>query len=600
MGFHSLTIGRTALGAANYGLQVTGQNLSNVNTDGYSRQRLNQAGAVYGVGYGNNRALGSGVVVTSVKRVASTMAEKQLRQATSGYNHDATMKNCYTNLQSFFNVSLSATSADRTAISDCMTKFWNSLDTLSSNVETLSTAKTTVTEAETLTERFNKLAADLKEYRETVNPEIENSVTQINTYLREIADLNASIVYAESGGVTGVVANDLRDQRGLALRNLSELVDITVTDEKNGSCIVALNGRTMVYHDQVSGMDVVYESKNGFQSAIPVFAKDKYPVRSCGGAMAAQMEIRDNVIPGYQEELDQLAAAFTWEFNRVYSQTRSKEPLTTASSLNGPVDPSVTLDKLTYKASIPAGAFKIDNGNLAIIVHNRNAPDSDKTVNLEIDLDGRLGPNGEPDMILWDPENPDAENSFINRLQKELDKEFSGVFKVEIDNEYKVSITCMSADYGFCFGEDTSGVLAALGMNTFFTGHNASDIGVNQTLKDDPKLMATGKSFKSGDNNGLLAMLACRDTKLDRLGGMNPDEYFQATAGRLGSEASRCTTQYTLATDVLGRMFNQRESICGVNEDEETVNLIMYQRAYQSAAKYISVIDGLYDTLLNM
>ena len=71
-------------------------------------------------------------------------------------------------------------------------------------------------------------------------------------------------------------------------------------------------------------------------------------------------------------------------------------------------------------------------------------------------------------------------------------------------------------------------------------------------------------------------------------------------AGRVGSEAQTTSNQYYVKVDLVNRMFTQREQICGVNEDEETINLIAYQRAYQSAAKFISVVDGLYDTLLNM
>jgi flagellar hook-associated protein 1 FlgK len=592
-GFDALLIGKTALIAANYGLQVTGQNLSNANTTGYSRQVLRQTGAANAAGRGTSVLLGGGVAVKGVTRIASAQAEKQLRQATSSDAYYGSLETCYSQMQAYFN------ELTGNALSDAMTGFWNSLGNLSAHVETLANRSTAIEDALTLTTQLNDLSTQLKDYRRTMNAEVEESVGQINAIVKSIASLNRSITVTECGGLAASTANDLRDERGELLRQLSEYLDIDVTEEANGSCIVSAAGRSLVYYDQVYELAVGYEKSGDMLVAVPEFARDGYPIKVSAGKLAAQLEIRDVIVSGYVDDLDQLAASFTWEFNRIYSQGRGDDSFGTLTSINSPVDPAVRLDQLQYKAAIPDGTFTIVNGNLQVIVHNRETG-QETTVPLEIDLDGRLDPSGEPDMILWDPANPEAANSFVNRLQTALDEAIPGAFTVKIDNEYKVTIAGNSDSYGFCFGEDTSGILAALGLNVFFTGHDAQTIGVNRQVIDNPSLMAVSTSFASGDNQGVLNLIAFGETALGRLGDKTPDEFYQNLTGRLASEASRTSTMREVKGDLLTRMFNQREEISGVNEDEETVKLLAYQRAYQSAAKYLSVVDELYETLIDL
>jgi flagellar hook-associated protein 1 FlgK len=593
MGFHSLLIGGSALAAANYGLQVTGQNLSNVNTAGYSRQVLRQSGVANSAGHMQNGVLGSGVSVTSVSRVADAYAEKQLRQATADLSYYSGLKTCYSNTEAFFN------ELSGSAVSDYMNSFWDSMSDVANHVETLSTRSVLLEDAAALTGALNDLYAELSEYRLDINAKVRDSVSRINDLIQTVADLNRTIVTTESGGVTGVTASDLRDQRDAALSQLSELLAVDVLEEQNGSCIVSAHGRTLVYFDQTYELAVENEKVGDLLVATPVFASDGYPVNPDGGDLAAQLEIRDSVLTGYIDELDQLAASFTWEFNRVYSQTRGTEPFSSLTSLNAPLDPGVTLDQLQYKDSVPEGSFQIVNGNLELIVVNQGIG-QETSINVEIDLDGRLGPGGEPDTILWDPANPDASNSLVNRLQKALDEAAPGAFSVTIDNQYRVSIESLSEDYGFCFGEDSSGVLAALGLNAFFTGHGAETIGVNPDLGSNLALVGVSYSFASGDNGGAQALLDFRDAGCDRLQGMSGEQFYQYVAGRLAGESATVAAQYELKEDLYTQMFNQREQISGVSEDEESIKLIAYQRAYQSAAKFISIVDECYETLINM
>ncbi len=595
MAFHSLAIGSSALLTARYGLDVVGQNLGNVDTAGYSRQRLNQAGTVNGTGGLSNAIMGNGVWVSSVKRIANEYMEKQLRQATTTDEYYGTKQTGYANIKSFFN------ELSGNALSDSMNSFWDAMNDFSSQVENLAVRNTTVSEAERMTGRFNALGQQLDDYERDVNSEIAESVVQINRLAKTVAQLNHSIVTSELGGQENRSANDLRDQRGEALKELAKYMDVDVLEEKNGAFTVSLHGRTLVYYDQAKEIvNNQVKNERGLMVNMPAFETDKYPLNPKDGTLAAQMELRDSIIPSYRDELNGLASNFIWEFNRAYSQTRGLENFSSLTAKNGPTNPQDTLDKLVYPNSdYPEDTFNIKNGAFEIVVHNKNTNQA-TTLNIEIDLDGRLSPAGEPDTILWDPDNPSASNSLINRMQSALDSAVPGAFEVSIDRQNQVSIKSKSSDYSVAFGEDSSGVLAALGLNVFFTGHNASDMAVNQELKTNPSLMGSAKSFNKGDNSGALQLLQLQNETFDNLKGMTFAAYYQSSVGRLASETSCTNNNKELSTDIKTRMFNQRESMCGVSEEEEVTKLITYQRAFQSAAKFISTVDQLYETLLNM
>lgn len=596
MAFHSLAIGTSALLTARYGLDVTGQNLSNIDTPGYSRQRLNQA-ATNGWSSGlNNAVIGTGVWTTSVTRIANEHVEKQLRQATSSNNYYNTMYSGYQNIQAYFG--RPQADGKGTTLADTMDNFWNSMSDFSTHIEMTSTRTTLLKQAEALTTHINTLSNQLKTFRQSADDQVGESVNQINAKLNEIAALNQAIVKTENGGATGVVANDLRDRRGEITKELYAMMDIDAREEPNGSMIISIHGRTLVYYDQVNEVKTERVQSGDMIVTNPVFSSDGYPLEPKNGQLAALMELRDVTIKSYMDDLDKLSGTMVWEFNRIYSQTRGLESFDFLKSKNAPIDPSVTLDKLKYADNVPAGTFEIGTGHMDILVHNRNT-DTFDTVRIEIDCDGRESPDGEPDTILWDPDNPEASHSLVNRMQSELNRKYPGAFSVTIDRNYNISIESKTTEYGFCFGDDTSGVLAALGLNTFFTGHNAGNMGINQDLYDNPNHIGSGYTMKSGDSDGVNAFLALQDAKVFSNGSTLAD-FYASMAGRLGSEASRAGAMYEMQIDVTQRMYVQRESLSGVSEDEEGTRLIMYQRAFQGAAKFITTVDILYETLINM
>jgi flagellar hook-associated protein 1 len=159
--------------------------------------------------------------------------------------------------------------------------------------------------------------------------------------------------------------------------------------------------------------------------------------------------------------------------------------------------------------------------------------------------------------------------------------------------------------FTYSFSDDSSGVLAVLGMNAYFTGRDASDIAVRGDLRQSPNLLSVGRMVGGPpaafvENAGALAMAGAQDLALASLDGRSIKDFWLDTAQRIGIEANTARTQAESATIVRESLEAQRAAISGVSIDEESVNLLTYQRQYQGAARFISVVDELTQVLMSM
>lgn len=588
MSFKTLNIGTTALMAQKLGLDITGQNIANASTPGYARQRVNQeAVKPYVMPYG---AVGQGVEIKSIKQIADPFLEKQVRLAFSSHERLSTLQDAYETLEVFFN---EMTEND---LSTAMDNFWNALSDFNNNVEDISTRRTVLEQAKTLCDTFYTMDAKIRDLRTRQNEEIVTTVGDINSLLTQIATLNRDIMKMESGGATGVTANDLRDQRNVRLKELAGYMDITVTDEPNGSVTVTQRSRLLVFQDKYYSLTTDRKLSDDLLIDNVVFSEDHDELVLGDGKLYAMIEIRDKLLYDFKQSLDQLAASFAWEFNRVHSQNIGLQGFTSLTGTTAVDNPSATLNNLSYSFKPKSGTYTITNGNLEIIVHNTQSG-KDLVRNIEIDVDGN---SNYPDTILYDSTNPQAGHSLVKKLQDAFDLIAKGVFTVDLDLSNHLRIRSNQSEYVFGFGRDTSGVLAALGLNTIFTGYNANTIAVDSRLDANPALLGGARSFVPGDQRGALALLALRNQRVLDNGSTTFDDYYEGIVGRLGIEGARIDSLFETQQDILKRMENQREALSGVNLDEELTKLILYQRAFQSAARFITTADSIYESLINM
>jgi flagellar hook-associated protein 1 FlgK len=152
----------------------------------------------------------------------------------------------------------------------------------------------------------------------------------------------------------------------------------------------------------------------------------------------------------------------------------------------------------------------------------------------------------------------------------------------------------------FTFGEDTSGFLAAVGINTFFTGESAKDIAVNQTIIDDLDLLAVSAGGVDQDTDTLYELLDLVDRPTDSLDGRSIRGLYEQTLSRIGREVSLATSSTEGLNDFYETLRSQHLAITGVNIDEESIKMISYQRAFQASSRVISTASEMLEILMNL
>ncbi|MCR9244292.1 MAG: flagellar hook-associated protein FlgK [bacterium] len=147
---------------------------------------------------------------------------------------------------------------------------------------------------------------------------------------------------------------------------------------------------------------------------------------------------------------------------------------------------------------------------------------------------------------------------------------------------------------------DTSDLLAAIGMNAFFLGSSASDIEVDPELLATPDRLSAGVGTADGDASNLARMIGLRDLNISDLDSNTIEDFYADIVGDIGFETAGATEALQAQEALMLHLEAERESVSGVNIDEEMVSMMQYQQAYEAAARFISVAQEMTDTLINL
>jgi flagellar hook-associated protein 1 FlgK len=302
----TLSIAKTAIAAQQYGLNVTGNNIANVNNPDYSVQNADQKNmkpALYG-GF----LFGTGVDTYQIRQSVDQLLEQRLTNAISTQASLEEQESYMRVLEGFFDES------SDTSISSVLTEFWSSWHDLANNPEGSSERVAVYENGELMASVFESTILSMGDLSQDINADIISGVQQINELTSKIAVLNREIQSAENNRS----ANDLRDQRNRFVDELGTLIDIDTFEQSDGGLIVNIaNSYTIVngvdtYAVSVQNKEVVLESSSGGDLMI----SDKISGGKIGGLLA----MRDEVIPKYQAELDELAREMIWAVNDQHSQ----------------------------------------------------------------------------------------------------------------------------------------------------------------------------------------------------------------------------------------------------------------------------------------
>ncbi len=561
--FGTIQISSNALNAASLGLQVTGNNIANANTPGYIRERLVQVPATSA--RKGDLLLGLGVQVTGVQQVIDRFLESRVRGAASDLARSEAQADVYSQLESAIN------ELGDKDLSTSLTDFFGSLQNVLNQPESTAVRNVAVQKAQALSEAIRRLDGQVKSIHEAVDGQIANMAADINELLTDVAELNVQIVQMEGGGTSKSDATGLRDRRAQSLAKLAEITDIHTIEQPTGDISVYSGGDFLVSLGTAREVGVVSEVRNGLTTSRIEIAGVNAPLSSSGGRLGGLTAARDEALVGFREGLDELAKSLVFEFNKIHSAGQGLSGFSQVTSERAIGDAGVPLDAV----GLPFAAV---NGSFQIQVYNQQT-NHRTTVDIRVDLNGL-----------------DADTT-LQSLSTQIDA-IDGV-SASISSRGFLQISSESTEQTFAFAGDTSGVLAALGINTFFTGNNAQTIGVNQLLKSDPSKLAfsSGGLGEDSENGARLANLL--EQPLGRGGLSLAGKYEQLTSNvALSSQSASAAAEGFRSFQQA--LEGQHLAISGVNIDEEAVRLIEYQRVYQASARVISTVNELLDTLLNL
>jgi len=569
-----LYIGRTALSASQVALQMTGNNIANAATVGYHRQRIGLS-PLMGERVGTSSFVGRGVGVEDIRRVVSPALMARIRQSAADESAASVELDVMSQIET-----LTSELGDSDVSSE-LSRFFNAFSELANNPSGTALRATVIEQGATLANRIRSLRGDLIDSRTQLEKDLASTVTAADGLLGDIAALNGAIVNAEGGQGE---ESALRNQRDQLLRELSDLIDISVVEQVNGSVDVLVDSTPVVQGTVSRGLQLDVQSKpEGLEFRV-VTRRDAEQVRASSGRIGSLLEQRETGFDRTIDDLDAMATQLVYQVNRLHSVGRSEVPIrdTTGWLKVAPADQNRALND-PANATLAALGFAPANGSLRVVV--RDADGNSSATTIDIDLDGidALGvPGTGDDMSMADLAT--ALDGVAN-LNAQITPE--GKLRVWTDAGYEVS-----------FEEDTSGVLATFGINSFFDGVGANDMQVRSALQTDPRGLCVGTT--AGGNETALAIAGLRTAKISELSGATLMESWQGAVERNAVRTSAAAARLEAVSSVRESLESQEMAISGVNLDEESVNLITYQQQYQAAARFISLTDELTQVLLEL
>ena len=733
-----LGIGAGALYAHQNSIQTTGNNIANVDTEGYSRQKVRYETNPSQNAYPGQ--IGQGVRATEVYRMFNIFVEKAYINKNSDASRWAEQHALLRNVDA-----LVYESDTVPGIADSLTGFFDGWQVLSQNGSLLSNREALLSNATNLTAFIREQNDTLAYMQQQMDGLIQADVDKANRLMQDIAQLNREISIYSIPGQNN--PNSLLDQRDLKVRQLSEIIDIDIVDKGEGRYTVnTKSGYTLVHEDKafalefatagtikyldtsstytgelnftgtdeyeytveiVTGGAVIpggiyeerdtdndgiidlrgvfdpatntlvpgaatfrvsidggrtwLEDRNGnsifacnetnpaTSQQLPVFIKDlqitfdagsgltagdtfevmpksglywNNPTeskrvnitpqtlsdgtmnsrRSTGGTLTSYFEFRDHLLGDYRERLDTFASTVAWEVNRVHSQGVGLEKLT-----------SILGDYQTQRTGVPLGsthsglpwADRLQAGNFTIALYDQTTGDA---LYDSPGMQTMLNVN-------FDPATDSLDDlvASINAAAAVTTAPAGGatppyITASIVDGRLKIE---SATGITFGVGNDTSGVLAGLGVNTFFKGENAGDIAVRDDIVQNINLINAaaingGAEGNVGDTAIALEIAQLKNKKLSITSstGKTTEQtmvaFYATYVTKVGADTQTANYNSSLYGAMAGDLRSQQDSNSGVNLDEEMTNLVKFQNSYKAAAKLITTADEMLQTILGL
>lgn len=536
----------SGLSAAQAALSTTSNNITNYTVAGYSRQTilLSQANStLQGSSY-----YGNGASITGVQREYDEFITAQLRGSSATYSAANTQYSQISNIDDLLSTST-------TSLSTSIQDFFTNLQNVVSNADDPSARQSMLSYAQGLVNQFQTTSQYLTNMQSSVNTDIASNVDQINTYTSQIADLNKQI--AKLSTADGAQPNDLLDQRDQLVNNLNDIVGVSVS-KQDGNYIVSMGSLTLVNGNKATSLVAMPSSSDPSRTTVGYvdnsagnveIAEKSITTGSLGGLLAFRSQDLDTA----QNQLGQLAAAFTTSFNEVHKQG--------------------------YDSNGDQGTDFFNIGSPSVVSNSKNSSTTTVTA-------------------AW------TDTSTLKASNYTVSYDGTNWNVTRASDNVKIAATA---------GTDASGnaTLSFDGLQLTVSGTpNAKDSflvkpvqnvisGMSVAITDESQIAAAGATGGESDNRNAQKLLDLQDANLVN-GNATLSQAYASIVSSVGNKTSTLETASTTQKNVVDQLTDRQQSVSGVNLDEEYANLTKYQQYYMANAQVLQTASTIFDALLNI
>lgn len=607
--FFGLTIGKSGIYTANAGINTTAHNIANAETDGFSRQVVKQAASVplkvnnrYGMS-------GTGSDVYGVEQVRDEYYDIKYWTNNSLAGTYSTKSYYMTEIENYFN------EIKLEGFTETFDSFYDSIQELTKNPADLTVRTSVINYGQAFCEYFNFVSQSMKKIQNECNFEIQNQVSRINSIGQQIASLSKQVNQLEIGGGR---ANDLRDKRALLIDELSSIANVSVTENIVGdavgvsSYIVRLGSNILVDDFSCNKLQVVPRTEKINQSDVDGLYEIEWAngadfnisSTNMKGSLQALFEIRDGnngeAFKGKAEsdESEGVIRVTSTNYNNVEKLNLANSSIITIGNRIYKYDGFRVLEDEDTGEFIYE--FSIDQKSTPL---TRSFTDSDAIIGKDISYKGI--PYYMSQMDEFVRTFAKAFND-IHKSGEDLNGDrgldlFNGKDMVSGEN-FVFEISPDDEDDGVLFSSKT-GAYAVEDEDKNYASYYMLTVGnfcVNDAIYRDVSKFATASSIADGIENADVALKLAElknDKSIFKQG--STAAFLQSLVAEIGIDTAKSKQFADNQEDILKSVKNQRLSVSGVDSDEEAMSLIKYQNAYNLSAKVISVMDEIYERLIN-
>lgn len=599
--FFGLDIGYTGLNIYQGALHTTGHNITNAEVEGYSRQELTRkAGKAISVGTTYGMA-GTGVVTEGVEQIRDSYYDVKYRSASTMFGDYQAKAYYLTQVENYFN------EVANENFTEHFSTLFTSLEELAKDPSSGSARRQAINSGLGLADCFHNMTNSLTSIQEECNFEIKNCVDRINSIGEQIASLTKQINTIE---VNGSKANDLRDQRNRLIDELSEMANVTVEEQMIGessgeitvartSYTVKLNGRFLVNDYKYNTIELMpRETKSHLMDAVSLYDLSWSDGQDfdiygdlLGGKLRALVDIRDG---NNEANLQGTITASAGDTEVTMTGTNVNE----ISKLNIPEEGIVVIGNQEYKYTSFTVEIDQETGNYS---YTFQLDEEKPVVSDSEEAAGRVGQSvnykGIPYYLAQ-----------LNEFVRTFSASFNDIHKTGQDLNGDAGLDFFTGthpvtgeDYVFDGLEnEEEDFYGFTSQGSSYYRVTSANFTVSSIIYEDADRIAAADQIVQGveENQVLSKLLALKDdVGMFKQG--KPESFFQTVVADVGIDNGKAKEFSKSQENIKNSINNQRISVSGVDADEEAMNLIRFQTAYELSAKVISVMDEIYNKLIN-